>query len=131
MLGCWQRAEVAVNGGRFEINQLLFANDSAPVADSEENCRLVSEFGRVFKRRKLRVKSKVMRYLRYGNGGRMNVILHGELFEEGDYFKHLGSQEAADRGCERDVVHRMNEWYRACGVLKTVLTGDKGHEVSI
>ena len=35
-----------VNGGRFEINQLLFADETALVADSEEKlCRLVSEFG--------------------------------------------------------------------------------------
>ena len=27
---------LSVNGGRFEINQLLFADDMAPVADSEE-----------------------------------------------------------------------------------------------
>ena len=43
------------------------------MADSEEKlCRLVSEFGRVCERRKLRVnvgKSKVMSCSRYGNGG--------------------------------------------------------------
>ena len=48
----------------FEINLLLFANDTALVADSEETlCRLVSEFGRVCEIRKLRVnvgKSKVI-----------------------------------------------------------------------
>ena len=34
------------NGGRFEINQLLFADDTALVADSEEKLyRLVCEFG--------------------------------------------------------------------------------------
>ena len=39
---------LSANGGRFEINQLLFADDTALVADSEEKlCRLVSEFGRV------------------------------------------------------------------------------------
>ena len=39
---------LSANGGRFEINQLLFADDTARVADSEEKlCRLVSEFGRV------------------------------------------------------------------------------------
>ena len=27
---------------------------------------------------------------------------------------------AADEGCERDVVHRMNEGYRAWGALKNV-----------
>ena len=31
--------------GRFEINQLLFADDTALVADSEEKlCRVLSEF---------------------------------------------------------------------------------------
>ena len=36
------------NGGRFKINQMLFADDTALVADSEEKlCRLVSKFGRV------------------------------------------------------------------------------------
>ena len=38
------------------INQLLFADDTSLVVDSEEKLgRLVSEFGRVCERRKLRV----------------------------------------------------------------------------
>ena len=38
---------LSTNGGRFEINHLLFADDTALVADSEEKlCRLVSAFGR-------------------------------------------------------------------------------------
>ena len=57
---------LSTNGGWFEINQLLFADDTALVADLEEKlCRLVSEFGRVCERRKLRVnvgKSTVIRY---------------------------------------------------------------------
>ena len=91
---------LSVNGGRLEINQLLYADDTALVADSEEKlCRLVSEFGRVCKRRKFRVnvgKSKVMRCSRYGNEDRMHVILKGERLEEVDCFKYLGSQVAAD-----------------------------------
>ena len=39
-----------------------------------------------------------------------------------DCFKYLGSQVAADGGCERDAVHRMNEGYRAWGALKSVLS---------
>ena len=35
-------------------------------------------------------KSKVMRCSRYGNGGRMHVILNGEQLEEVDCFKYLG-----------------------------------------
>ena len=39
---------LSANGGRFEINQLLFADDTALVSGSEEKlCRLVSEFGSV------------------------------------------------------------------------------------
>ena len=79
---------LSANGGRFELNQLLFADDRALVADSEEKlCRLVSEFGRVCERRKLRVnvgKSNVMRLSGYGNGDRMHVILNGEPLEEED-----------------------------------------------
>ena len=69
------------NGGRFEIIQLLLADDTALVADSEEMlCRLVSEFGRVCKIIKLRVyvgEREVVRCkcLRFGNGGQMHVIL--------------------------------------------------------
>ena len=89
-----------VNGGRFEINQLLFAEDTALVANSEKLCRLVSEFGRACKRRKLRVnvgKSKVLRCSRYGNGGQMQAILNGELLKKVDCFKYLGLQVAADK----------------------------------
>ena len=85
---------LSASGGRFEINQLLFADNTALVADSEEKlCRLVSEFGRVCERRKFRVnvgKSKVMRCSRYGNLDRMHVILTGEPLEGVDYFKSWG-----------------------------------------
>ena len=99
--------------GRFEINQLLFADETALVADSEQKlCRLVSEFGRVYERRKLRVKvgkSKVMRCSRYENWDRMHAILNDEPLEGVDCFKYLGSwQVAADGGYDRDVVDRMN-----------------------
>ena len=75
----------------------------------------MSGFGRVCER-KLKVnvgKSKVMRCSRYGNGDRMHVILNGEPLEEVGCFKYLGSQGAADGGCGRDVVHRINDFYRA------------------
>ena len=43
VLGKWLELLIA-NGGRFEINQLLSADDTALVADLEEKlCRLVSE----------------------------------------------------------------------------------------
>ena len=52
----------------------------------------------------------------------MHVILNGEPLEEVDCLKHQGSQVAADGGCEMDVVHRMNEWYKAWGAQKSVLS---------
>ena len=86
----WKGLELlSANGGRFEINQLLFAYDTALAADSEKLCRLVSELGRVCERRKLKVnvgKSKVMKCSRYGNGGRMHVIPNGKPLEEVDCF---------------------------------------------
>ena len=41
------------------------------------------------------------------------MILNGVRLEEVDCFKYQGSQVAADGGCERDMVHRMNKGYRA------------------
>ena len=38
----------------------------------------------------------------------MDVKQNGEPLQEVDYFKYLGQLLAADGGCERDVVHRMN-----------------------
>ena len=74
MFECLGKVWLSANGFWFEIKQLLFVDKTALVVDSlEKLCRLVSEFGRVCKRRKLRVyvgKSKVMRCSRYGNGGR-------------------------------------------------------------
>ena len=52
----------------------------------------------------------------------MQVILNGVLLEEVDCFEYLGSEVAADGGCERDVAHRMNEGYRAWGAPKNVLS---------
>ena len=50
------------------------------------------------------------------------MILNGEPLEEVDCFNYLWSQVAADGGCERDVVQRMNEGYRAWGALNSVLS---------
>ena len=58
-----------------------------------------------------------MRCSRHVNWGRMQAKLNGEPLEEVDCFKNLMSQVAGDGGCERDVVHRMNEGYRAWGEL--------------
>ncbi|WP_435325971.1 reverse transcriptase domain-containing protein, partial [Klebsiella pneumoniae] len=99
MLGRGLRLKNA-DGREWSLNQLLFADDTALVADSEETLRqLVEEFGRVCDRRKLKVnenKSKVMRCTRSVDGRRMNIVLNDELLEEVDCFKYLGSHVAVD-----------------------------------
>ena len=63
------------------------------------------------------------------------MILSSKPEEEVNCFKYLGSQVAADGVCERDVVHRINDGYRAWGALKSVQNnrgfGDEGQEVCI
>ena len=70
-------------------------------------------------------KGNVMRCSRYENGGRIHVILSGESLEKVDCFKYLGSKVAANGRCEMDMVHRMNEGYRAWGALTRVLSNRK------
>ena len=64
---------------------------------------------------------KVVRCSRYINGGPMCVRLNDDPLVEGNCFKYLGSLVAADGGCERDVVHKMDEGYKIWGALKSVL----------
>ena len=74
-------------------------------------------------------KSKVMRCSRQVNVGRMNVRLNGDQLEEVYCFKYLDAQVAADGGCKRDVVHRMNEGFKAWRAMKSVLCNRRlGHE---
>ena len=109
----------------WELNQLLFADDTVFVADSEEKLRQwVEEFGRACERRKLRVnvsKSKVMRCTRSEDGARMNVSLNGEVLEEVDQFKYLGSVVAANGRIEADVCNRVKEGCKTLGAMKGVM----------
>ena len=119
------------NDSEWELNQLLFADATVVVADFELSsdferklCQLVTEFGRVCERRKLRVnvgKSKVMRCTRNEDGARLNVMLNGEALEEVDQFKYLGLVIAANGGVEADVRHRVNEGCKVLGALKGVM----------
>ena len=76
------------------LSQLLFADDTALMAESAEQLQcLVSEFGRVCKRRKLRInvnKSKVMCIERNEEPSPLNIMLNGERMEVVNSFKYLG-----------------------------------------
>ena len=99
------------NENEWELNQLLFVDDTVVVADSERKlCQLVTEFGSVCERRKLRV-----------NVGKSRVMLNGEALEGVDQFKYLGSVIAANGGVEADVHHRVNEGCKVLGALEGVM----------
>lgn len=119
--------ELVKGNQKWHLNQILFADDTALVADSEERLRrLVTEFGRVCERRKLSVnvgKSKVLRCARDGRMGGMNIVLNGKMLEEVSVFKYLGSNVTADGSCENEVVHRVNEGAKVLGAVNRVVKG--------
>ena len=112
-------------GDVVQVSQLLFADDTALVAESEERLRrLVVEFGRVCERRKLKVnvgKSKVMKCGKDTCTVKMNVTLGGQVLEEVNVFKYLGSNVVASSCEEVEVCHRINEGSKMMGVLKQVV----------
>ena len=88
--------KLSVGGEReWLLSQLLFADDTALVAESAEQLQcLVREFGRVCARQKLRVnvdKSKVMIVGEDVDPSLLNIRLNGERMEVVTSFKYLGS----------------------------------------
>ena len=106
-------------GWPWMLNQLLFADDTALVASSEEELQqLVKVFDEVCKRRKLKVnigKSKVMRCTRNIDDRRLDVRIGGEMLEEVDSFKYLGSVIARDGGIAEEVKSRVGEASKVIG----------------
>ncbi len=79
---------VNADSREWNLSQLLFADDTPLVVDSEGRLRqLVEEFGSVCKRRKLS-KSKVMKCTKVVDGRRINVALNGEMLKEVECFKY-------------------------------------------
>ena len=101
------------NDNGWELNQLLFADDTVVVTDSERKlCQLAAEFETVCERRKSWEnvgKSKITRCTRNDDDARLNVMLNGEALKEVDQFKYLSSVISANGGVEADVHHRVNE----------------------
>ena len=116
---------VGEDGSIWKLCQLLFADDTVLVADSEFKLRqLILEFCRACEKRKLRVnidKSKVLKCSRAGLIGELAIGINGELIEEVENFKYLGSQISVKGGTERDVNCRLNEASKCLGGLKSVL----------
>ena len=114
--------ESGSGGMEWLLDQLLFADDTAIVAESEEQLqRLVSEFGTVCERRKLRVnvnKSKVLVVGENVDPTLTNIMLNGERMEVVNSFKYLGSCFSSEGGVTEDVNMRVGEGLRTFGAMK-------------
>ena len=104
---------VGTDEEKWEVSQLLFADDTVLVADSKKKLeRLVEEFNWVCTRKKIKVnvaKSKVMRSASDSIAGEMNIMMDGRVLEEVEGLKYLGSLVTAVGGVEADVQQRVLE----------------------
>ena len=74
-------------------------------------------------RRKLNVnvyKCRVLRYAGEGQVGDMNIRLNGEVLEEVQMFKYLGSNVTAKGDMVDEVVCRINEGQKVLGAVNSV-----------
>lgn len=73
---------------------------------------LVSEFVRMFERRKLRVNVNRSKVIRFSSGNRQvswSMSLNGRYLEEVKWFRYLGVDIAANGIIEADVSHRVGK----------------------
>jgi hypothetical protein len=117
------------SGGERQVNQILYADDTALIADKEcELKKLVIEFGRLCERRKLSVnvaKSKVMMVTRMTNVGDIDVTLHGIRMEEVDCFRYLGVDIDRDGSMKSEMKQRVTEGEKFSGVLRKMWKGER------
>ncbi len=66
-------------------------------------------------------KSKVMRCAREGGRDRLDVGLDGEMLEEVESFKYLGSHVAINVRVDVEVGHRVKKASKCMGGMKSVL----------
>ena len=95
---------VGVDGRGWELLQVQFADDTVLLSDSKDKLQqLLEEFGRVCEGRNLKVNvntSKVICCFQQVDEGKLNVSLNGEILEEVDHLKYLGSQIGKEGGVE-------------------------------
>ena len=115
---------VGREGCVWRVNQLLYADDTTLIGNSKEDLkRLLDEFDTVCKRRKLNVnivKSKVMVCGRIERGGNWVLSLKGEILEDVDSFKYVGSIVSKNGGVLEDVIGRVNEGAKVSGALSRI-----------
>ena len=115
---------IGQEGNVWEVNQLLYADDTVLIGDSKESLqRLLNEFNNVCERRKLKVnvgKSKVMVCGKVERRERLNLRLNEEILEEVDSFRYLGSIVSKNGGVSEDVISRVNEGAKVSGAMNRI-----------
>ena len=66
-------------------------------------------------------KSKIMRSARDGNVGEMNMMMDGQVLEEVEVFKYLGSLVPAVGRVEAEVQQRVLEGSNVMGAVRCVV----------
>ncbi|MEL7302024.1 MAG: reverse transcriptase family protein, partial [Pseudomonadota bacterium] len=106
----------------WKVEWMMFADDTVLVGDSEQKLqKLVKEFGRVCKRRKLAVnvgKSKIMRIGKNRTENEMNISLNNNRMEEVECYRYLGVDIAHDGRMNDEVSHRIGEARKVSGALQ-------------
>ena len=107
----------------WKVYWLMFADDTVLLGGSEEKLeRLVQEFGRVCRRRKLSVnetKSKIMKTGKNGEANGVDISLNDRRVEGIETYRHLGVDMLSDGGIG-EVNHKITEAKKAWGALKDV-----------
>jgi hypothetical protein len=121
-------ALVSDNDREWQLNQILYADDTALVTDEESKLQsLVTEFRKVCERRKLSVnvaKSKVMRVTRRENADNLNITVNGVRMEVVECFRYLGVDIDRDGGMKSEMKHRASEGEKVSGVLRKMWKGE-------
>jgi hypothetical protein len=115
-------ALVSYKDREWQLNQILYADDTALLADEEDKLQsIVTEFGKVCERRKLSVKvakSQVMRVTRRKNVDNLNITVNRVKMEEVECFKYLGVDIDRDWGVKSEMKHRVSQVEKVSGVLR-------------
>ena len=100
----------------WKVDWSMFAEDTVLLGDSEEKLeRLIQEFGRLCRRRKLPVnetKSKIMKIGKNGEENGVYISLNDKRIEVETY-RYLGVDKLSDGGVGEEVNHRITEVKKA------------------
>ena len=101
--------------GSWEVNMILYADDTVLVSRSEEGMKeLVGEFERVCRVKGLRINPGKSKVMVFGEGEEeVEVVVGGEALEKVSVFRYLGMEIGEEGGTREEIDHRVAEGMRA------------------